>query len=471
MTTKIIKKEQPFFRKMKFAHLADCHLGCWREEELKRLPLKAFARAINKCLKEKVDFVIISGDLFDSPLPPIDLLKKTVQYLRKLKEEMISVYLVSGSHDYSVSGKTFLEVLEKAGLAINVAKGKVIEEKLHLQFTQDKKTGAKITGLFGKSKGTEKEYYQQLAREELEKEEGFKIFVYHSALKELMPKELAMVESLPFSYLPQNFDYYAGGHIHLPKELVKEGKNKKMRLVQPGPIFPCSFTELEKLARGGFYIYDQGELKFEPLQVCSIFSIIIQSENKTPEQIENEIMDQIKNKEFYETVVTIRLKGEMKGKSKEIDFKNIIETLYDKSAYYVKISTSKLEQEELKEIKIDVSSLPEVEEQLIKEHLGGMTMPGKDEKETRDKIKELMRTLSREKEEGQTKTDYQKEVLSESSSFFESAESTSLKSGTTESASELPESDTSGTTSTDLEGTGLGESRGAESELPESESP
>ena len=37
-----------------------------------------------------------------------------------MHDAKISVYLIAGSHDFSASGKTFLDVLEKAGFCKNV---------------------------------------------------------------------------------------------------------------------------------------------------------------------------------------------------------------------------------------------------------------------------------------------------------------------------------------------------------------
>ena len=42
---------------MKFAHLADCHLGSWRQPELRDLNLESFKKAIDISLKENVEFV------------------------------------------------------------------------------------------------------------------------------------------------------------------------------------------------------------------------------------------------------------------------------------------------------------------------------------------------------------------------------------------------------------------------------
>jgi len=105
---------------MKFAHLADCHLGGWRQEELQKLNFLSFQKIIERCILENVDFVLISGDLFDSAYPPIEILKDSFAEFRKLKDAKIPVYLIAGSHDFSASGKTFLDVLEKAGFCKNI---------------------------------------------------------------------------------------------------------------------------------------------------------------------------------------------------------------------------------------------------------------------------------------------------------------------------------------------------------------
>ncbi len=107
---------------MKFAHLADCHLGGWRESKLREANEKYFTAVIDKILQEKVDFCLIAGDLFNTSFPPMDCLKLCVEKLKQLQDAEIPVYIIAGSHDFSPSGKTVISVLESAGLAINVAK-------------------------------------------------------------------------------------------------------------------------------------------------------------------------------------------------------------------------------------------------------------------------------------------------------------------------------------------------------------
>ena len=70
---------------MKFAHMADCHIGAWRDPKLKDLSMQAFIKAVDISIKQKVDFILISGDLFNTSLPGIDHLKETTKKLKGLR--------------------------------------------------------------------------------------------------------------------------------------------------------------------------------------------------------------------------------------------------------------------------------------------------------------------------------------------------------------------------------------------------
>jgi len=384
---------------MKFAHLADCHIGAWRDPKLKELPMLAFEKAIDKSIEENVDFILISGDLFNTSLPGIDYLKRVVKALKKPKQKDIAVYIIAGSHDFSPSGKTILDVLEEADLVENVVKGSVENDKLKLKFTIDKKTGAKITGMLGKKGMLEKSYYQSLDKTNLENENGFKIFMFHTAISELKPKELEKMDSSPISFLPKGFDYYAGGHIHIVKETNLEGYKN---VVYPGPLFPNNFLELEKLEMGGFYIYNDGDISYEPIQIKNIFSIKIDAEHKTPEKVMDEFHEKIKHKEFYDTIVLVRIEGTLEtGKPSDISFREIYDTLNKKGNYYVMRNTNKLKSKEFEEIKTETGTTEEIEEKIIKEHLGQISVEGIDNKKEEELTKKLMDLFSAEKQEGE----------------------------------------------------------------------
>ena len=63
---------------MKFAHMADCHLGGWSDPVLSELNTVCFESALQTCIDENVDFILISGDLFDTSRPSIEVMERAV---------------------------------------------------------------------------------------------------------------------------------------------------------------------------------------------------------------------------------------------------------------------------------------------------------------------------------------------------------------------------------------------------------
>jgi len=390
-----------FFGSMKFAHMADCHIGGWREPTLKQLTIDAFAAAVDICIAESVDFVLIAGDFFNTSLPPIVSVKDAVTHLKRLKDQGIPVYYIAGSHDFSPSGSTMLDVLEEADLMTNVCRGEIADAKLKLHFTQDQKTGAKITGIIGKKGMLDRKYYEQLHREHLEDEEGFKIFMFHTALTELKPKHLEKMESSPTSFLPKKFSYYAGGHVHIVEHTALAGYDN---LVYPGPTFPNSFSELEKLGCGGFYIYDDGEVTRRELNLKAVKAFTIDCENKTPEQIMVETQYSIQHADLADAIVLLRLEGTLSsGGVSDIDFKSLFASVYEGGALFVMKNTAKLDAKGFEEIKV-AASPDEIEDTLLQEYQGTGDP---------DLLKRMMHVLMKEKHEGEKVADFEKRLISE----------------------------------------------------------
>lgn len=388
---------------MKFAHIADVHLGNWRDDKLKELVVSAFEETIDKIIGEKVDFLLIAGDLFHTALPGIDHVKVVVKKLNEVKRNGIPIYYIAGSHDYSPSGKTMLDVLEEAEIGVNVTKGEVVDGKLKLKFTVDEGTGAKITGLIGKRGMLEKDYYEALDRGGLEGEDGFKIFLFHTALDELKPSELGDMPSSPISFLPRGFDYYAGGHVHIVKKASLEGYKN---IVYPGPVFPANYHELEQLRGGGFYIYDDGELEWKDVIVKDVFSNVYNVDGLSGSEAERKV-EKVCEEGVDGKLVLLRVQGKLEeGTPQDIDFKGIISKLYEKGAYFVLKNTTKLSSKEFEEVKVETASVEELEYKLIKEHLTGKNI-FKDEYEA---TKQLLKLLSSEKHEGETQSDYEERM-------------------------------------------------------------
>lgn len=388
--------------KFKFAHMADCHIGGWREPKLHDAAAKAFSKATDICIEEDIDFAVIAGDLFNNAIPSIENLKSAISDLKKLNNQNIPVYIVAGSHDFSSSGKTIIDALERAGLVINLVKGDIIENKLKLKFTNDIRTGAKLAGMIGKKGMLEKRFYDALDYS-IEREQGFKIFVYHSAITEMLPKELKDIDSMSSAILPNGFDYYAGGHVHIISNMKKGDAN----IVFPGPLFPNSFAELEKLEHGGFYIVDVEQSDnnttltpvYKKILIHNYAKIDINCDNKTPAEINDELEQSIKDREFFGCIVTIRLHGLMKsGKPSEVKFDNIFSTIYGKGAYLVMRSTTQLDNQKELRITANEPGNNDIENEIIANSI-------KNESQ-QSLTRNLIKALSSEKLEGEKKDDY-----------------------------------------------------------------
>ena len=388
---------------MKFAHFADCHLGGWREPRMRNLNFKAFEKTISEILSKNVDFVIIAGDLFNTSLPAIDIIKDTVVQLKRFKEKNIKVYAVAGSHDFSPSGKTMLDVLEKAELLVNVAKGKVEGDVLKLIFTEDEKTKVKITGLPGKKGMLEQSFYKILDKKSLENIEGEKIFVYHTALTEF--NELKM-DSMALAFLPKGFTYYAGGHVHYGFCKAKEDYGT---VCMPGPVFPNSFKEIEELENGGYYIFENGKADFFPVKIKEIMKIEVDCSGKTADQILEEALKS--SQDVLDKIILLRFKGNLdETRIIDIKFKEIYDTFYNNGAYFVMRNATQVKIQEMEEINVDFSSVDQIEEEIISEKESGQKI-FENEKEF---VRELMKILDKEQQIGsETKGVFEERILSE----------------------------------------------------------
>ena len=404
---------------MKYAHLADLHLGSWRDSKMSDLSTQAFLQAIDECIDKRVDFILFAGDIFNTSLPALDTLKIVTKKLKELQDKGLPLYVIAGSHDFSPSGKTMVDVLENAGLLRNVCKGSVHPEtkKLQLQFCIDDKTGTKITGILGRKGQLDKSYYENLELGSLENEPGYKIFMFHTTLSELKPKHLEHVESHPASFLPKSFNYYAGGHIHHKNRVDLEGYGP---MTYPGALFPNNFAEIEKYSHGGYYLINVDDTKNQkiewlPLNVKEHLKIIMDCSGKTPEAITNDlsIFTDVKDK-----IVTIRLFGKLdKGKVSDINFKLVFDKFYEQEAYFIMKNTAKVHSEEFEEIKMSETNPEIMEERIIKEHLQQLRLF--DLPTELNLCKGLLNSLNCDKKEGETVTDFNNRIIKEMKATLE----------------------------------------------------
>jgi len=386
---------------MRFAHIADCHLGGWRQPELQALNLEAFERAIDACISEKLDFVLIAGDLFDNAMPSVDILKSAANKLRELKEKNIPCYIIAGSHDYSVSGKTFIDVLEKAGLVENVEKVK--DDMLEITEKKD----IIIAGISGKKGEMEKEIIRKVKASI--KSDKLKILMLHTTVEENKINEF--MSGVKISELPAGFDYYALGHVHKPFMQEIEGRV----IAYPGPLFPNNFSELEEMEHGGFLIVKEKNRKIEiekyEIRTKNLFSIEINADGKPSEIITSEIIQKIKHENIKDTVLMIKISGTMsRGKTSDINFREIEGEAKKSECYSLLKNISGLENPEFK-LKVELKSenVDEIEKDII----------SKQKIDDFSKFSEqLLRSLETEKLEGEKTETFEARLLDEFSKII-----------------------------------------------------
>ena len=343
----------------RFAHMADVHLGGWKQQQLRDLNFLAFQKAIDVCISSKLDFVLIAGDLFDSPYPPIETLKETFAEFKRLKEARIPCFIIAGSHDYSVSGRTFLDVLEKAGFCKNVTDAEIIEptsdsEKETIILNPTIHSGFAIYGYPGKKSGLE---IEDLRKVKLNDAPGmFKIFMLHTTLDKA--KGTLPVDAIEADLLPKA-DYYAMGHLHTDFQY--------QNFVYPGPLFPNNFQELEDLKGGGFYIVDTSSdnaLKRIELKIKDVVSVEIEIKNSV--YATEKIISEQEKIEIEDKVVLLRVKGELEnGKVTDIKFSKIEDFVKQKNAYAFLRNTHELKTKE-EEMEIEIGDTEDIEEETIK---------------------------------------------------------------------------------------------------------
>ena len=222
---------------MRFAHLADTHLGyrqyglMEREEDF----YNVFHKTVDKIIESKVDFVIHSGDLFETNKPSTRTLFEFQKGFFKLNEAGIPVYAIAGNHD---------SVMKKGSLP-----PQVLFKELGLKLISPSQPcylhgGVLICGLPYSPKTQMNYYREKLRMLEKEADNHLKsILVLHQGIDKYFNQSY----ELELEHIPKNFDYYALGHLH--NYIVDDfGKGK---LVYPGSAEIWRTNELQDARKNG----------------------------------------------------------------------------------------------------------------------------------------------------------------------------------------------------------------------------
>lgn len=229
---------------MKILHTSDLHIGKYiGTYDLKEDTEYVLNQVVDTAIRERVEVVLISGDVFDRPNPSEEAIKMYVSFLKKLLDKNIKVIAISGNHDSGIRLSAYKDILGKGyfvegefnspvrKVSLNDEYGPVNFYMLPFFTPFIVKSNLKL------EKGLEN---YDLAMDEIIKREnidtsqrniilahqfvaGFKFggseedFSYSNGDE----KNVAGVGIISLDKF-QNFDYVALGHIHKPQKISRE---------------------------------------------------------------------------------------------------------------------------------------------------------------------------------------------------------------------------------------------------------
>lgn len=229
---------------MKILHTSDLHIGKYiGTYDLKEDTEYVLNQVVDTAIRERVEVVLISGDVFDRPNPSEEAIKIYVSFLKALLDKNIKVIAISGNHDSGIRLSAYKDILGKGyfvegefnspmrKISLNDEYGPVNFYMLPFFTPFIVKSNLKL------EKGLEN---YDLAMDEIIKREnidtsqrniilahqfvaGFKFggseedFSYSNGDE----KNVAGVGIISLDKF-QNFDYVALGHIHKPQKISRE---------------------------------------------------------------------------------------------------------------------------------------------------------------------------------------------------------------------------------------------------------
>jgi DNA repair protein SbcD/Mre11 len=245
---------------MKFLHIADIHLGCRRYnlEERTRDFFRAWADVINNhAIKNKVDFVLIAGDLFNSRKVDPQAMNHAMAGLELLKEAGIEVLAIEGNHDQrdAISDFSWLRSLSQWGFLKLLEPARDAEGHITLvPWDEEDRAGsyidiadARIFGShwYGASANAAIPVLSDALRR-ASTEGRFNILMLHTDVEGQINRPIPALSIAKLKELKQLTNYIALGHTHKRFDLDNWAFN-------PGSLEACSIDEYKE-ERGVYLI-------------------------------------------------------------------------------------------------------------------------------------------------------------------------------------------------------------------------
>lgn len=199
---------------VKILHVADCHIGASRSflqghnvcgnTEIK----DTFRKIVEMCKKDAVDFLLISGDLFESPFPENEDVVEICHLFSQISDTIVAI--APGNHDYACLGSVYL----KHKFPENVIIFSSFAEYYDFEDKNVRLSGAGFTDRF--------ETLPLLSTFNSCDSNMINICVIHGDLTS--ESQVSNYNPITLNQIKNSgFDYLALGHIHKRTEILKAG--------------------------------------------------------------------------------------------------------------------------------------------------------------------------------------------------------------------------------------------------------
>lgn len=249
---------------MRILHTSDWHLGKKLFKALRLPEQSEFLKWLIETIdRQKVDVLIIAGDIFDVPTPPNAAQTLFFDFIHKLKKyEDLHIIIIGGNHDSSSLLKIPEPFFKEQNCHIITGLPKNNQESDIIITKEDETVAFKALPYFRNF-----ELLNQLAKDSEEIEQKFEIYFrnfFKNWKKPLQKKDkriliahhvfgnyemsgsehaihLSGIDHFPLNWVKEYFEYVALGHIHKKMEL-----SQSPPIIYPGSPIPMRFSEKSK---------------------------------------------------------------------------------------------------------------------------------------------------------------------------------------------------------------------------------
>ena len=113
---------------MRFLHTSDWHLGrSLHRADLREAQAAFIDHLVETVITERVDAVLVAGDVYDRAIPPVDSVAHYEDALVRLRAAGARVILISGNHDSARRLGVNSALVDAAGVHLRTRPGKLAE--------------------------------------------------------------------------------------------------------------------------------------------------------------------------------------------------------------------------------------------------------------------------------------------------------------------------------------------------------